>query len=186
MGPTEESRSGDGYAIRDGGCSECGSARLRRMLENGSGSSHMKKRRNRVAPLSGAILVAATLLVVCGLSAARAGRHLSWSAKIPAGETTITTNLLWSGPARKRDRKYVIKRYSIHSSAAVALMFIVTRLDGSSESFTASGDRNDSFNHVFVGGILDLRITRLSSDTDQAIFVRGTLSTCVEGESDCP
>jgi hypothetical protein len=143
------------------------------------------KGQNLLSRMSRAFLLAVTLLLFCQLNAARAGRYMGWSATIPAGETTTTKNLLWSGPARNRDRKYLIQTYSVRSSAPVELVFTVTRLDGSSESFTVPEGRNDAFDRVFVGGILDLRITRLSSDKDQAIFVRGTLYTCTEGESRC-
>jgi len=149
--------------------------------------SHMTERQNTVVRLFGAILLAAIFLIACELNAVLAGRSLSWHAEIKAGETMTIKNLLWSGPARKYDRKYLIKSYSHKSSARVAFTYIVSRLDGSSESFTVSEGQDDSFNRVFYGGILDVQITRLSSEEpNQPVFIRGGLYTCLPDQPrDC-
>jgi hypothetical protein len=148
---------------------------------------HMTRRRNIALRLSRPVLLTVLLLVACELSPVFAGRAGGWQAVIKPGETTITKNLLWSGPARKSDRKYLIKSYSHKTSAAVTFTFIVTRKDGSAESFTVSENENEHFNRTFYGGILDVQITRLSpEDTDQPVFIRGAIYTCLPDlPSDC-
>ncbi len=126
-------------------------------------------------------------VVVAALSEPTFAAHQSGQARIESGQTEITKNLKYHPPHAKADRRYFIHYYSITASPANALAytFVVTRIDGSVDTFAASeGEHRDG--RFFTGRGLDLKIRRISNDVSKPITILIRLGTSTEGEVGFP
>ncbi len=133
--------------------------------------------------------IAVILLVATSVaSPAFADSNASGPAKVEIGQKEVVKNLLWRGPSLKADVKYVLKSYRIVAKPEKALnyTFIVTHVDGSTETFPAEEGNHPNFERIFSGRTLDLKMTRVSDDTSTPIDVMVSRHTRNEREENFP
>ena len=129
------------------------------------------------------IALSIALLIVGGVQVL-ADRNATGIAKLEIGQKETTKNLIYSGPGRKTDRKYIIKSYRIFASPknAASYVFVVRQADGSTETISADEEEHSNFERIFSGVSLDLKISRISEDESYLIGLRYHLHTRIEGE----
>lgn len=133
--------------------------------------------------------IASVLLVATSVgSTAFADSNGSGPAKVEIGQKEVVKNLIWRGPDLKADLKRVLKHYRIAAKPEKALTytFIVTRVDGSTETFPAEEGHHPNFERIFSGRTFDLKMTRVSDDTSTPIAVIVGWHTRNEHEENFP
>jgi hypothetical protein len=127
--------------------------------------------------------VSALVALIAQISNVQADSHSGGPAKVGVGQKEVTKNLLWLGPARQRDRNFVLKRYHIIASppGVLSYTFVVTHLDGSTESFPAEEGEHKDVNRPFSGS-LDIKLTRKTDDASYPVNLHISLGTRSEGD----
>jgi hypothetical protein len=133
------------------------------------------------------IFVFALVALGAQISIVRADSNAGGPAKVGVGQKEVTKNLIWLGPARKKDKAFVLKDYSIKSSPpnVLSYTFVVTHLDGSTETFPAEEGQHNNVNRLFSGA-LDIKLPRKEDDTSYPVSVYISRHTRTEGEPDFP
>jgi hypothetical protein len=133
------------------------------------------------------IFVLALVALGAQISIVKADSNAGGPAKVGVGQKEVTKNLIWLGPARKKDRAFVLKDYLIKASppAVLSYTFVVTHLDGSTETFPAEEGQHNNVNHLFSGAFA-IKLTRKEDDTSHPVSVYISWHTRTEGEPEFP